>query len=99
MRILIRSTIGATVLAAPPALAQTCGTFGSPSSIGGCTVPSRGYAPGYRIQSDPVRPGQFIVEPIQPPTPSIIPPPVPYTPYPAYPYRPLPQTQPTPRSW
>lgn len=62
------------LIAALPAMAQSCGALGSPYSINGCIVPGGGGTPSYRIQADPVNRGQFRVQPIQPAAPSIVPP-------------------------
>lgn len=54
------------VFAAAPALAQTCGALGSPSSIGGCVVPGQYGAPSVRIKSDPLNPGGYRATPVTP---------------------------------
>lgn len=58
---------GLSVLAAAPALAQTCGALGSPYSTGGCVVPGQYGNPSVRIQSDPLNPGGFRSTPVSPP--------------------------------
>lgn len=57
---------GLVLIAAAPALAQTCGALGSPGSIGGCVVPGQYGAPSVRIKSDPLNPGGFRYTPVTP---------------------------------
>jgi hypothetical protein len=57
---------GVLMLAAAPALAQTCGPLGSPYGIGGCVVPGNSTTPPVRIYSDPLNPGGFRSAPVAP---------------------------------
>jgi hypothetical protein len=66
-RLLCGAAGGFSLLAATPALSQTCGAFlGSPYSVGGCVVPGQYGSPSVRIESDPVRPGGFRATPVAP---------------------------------
>ena len=57
---------GAALLAAAPALSQTCGALGSPYGVSGCVVPGQYGAPSVRIKSDPLNPGGFRSTPVAP---------------------------------
>jgi hypothetical protein len=56
----------ASVFAAAPAPAQTCGPLGSPYRLGGCVVPGNSTTPSVRIKSDPLNPGGFRSTPVAP---------------------------------
>lgn len=60
---------GLSLLAAAPAMAQTCGPLGSPYSVGGCVAPGGYGNPSVRIKADPINPGGFRSYPVTP-TPS-----------------------------